>query len=207
MTVPWLHILTSDAIIARPDFVATAILFLRTVGARGALHLRTRQLSGTAYCQLATHLLRESRASGALLVINDRVDIALAVGAEAVQLGRASLRPLDVKGIAPRLRIGVSIHSPAEACTATSASWLLAGHVFETESHPNIPGRGVGFLRDVVAHATVSVIAVGGIKPERLASLQETGAAGIAVSSGLWNERTPKDAVSRYLSSYGNGFG
>jgi thiazole tautomerase (transcriptional regulator TenI) len=146
-----------------------------------------------------------SATSGALLVINDRVDAALAIGASTVQLGSASLFPRDVVRIAPALCIGVSVHDVETAQTLVAQTpsqvgWVMVGHVYDTRSHPETPGRGLDMLSAVTKAVSTPVIAVGGIRPEHVITLLQAGATGVAVVSGIWSEWTPKDAAMRYLS-------
>ena len=199
-----LHILTSDAIMARPDFAQVAEKLLQIVGPRGALHLRSRALNGQRYMAIAERLAAASRASGALLVINSRVDIALASGAPAIQLGRGALSVGDVRRIAPMARIGVSIHtvSEAEETVADRPNWLIAGPIYPTTTHPGDSGLGTPFLERVVVVANSPVIAIGGIKVEHISAVNRAEAAGVAVISGIWDENDPKGAVIRYLLEY-----
>jgi len=161
---------------------------------------------------LTTHLLEVSRSAHATLVINERVDVALAAGADAVQLGRGALQVDDVSRMLSRgMRIGMSVHTPAEARAAEDAArsrgdstgrldWLMVGHIFATESHPNDPGRGVELVHAVRKVTTIPVIAVGGITPDRVPALRAAGASGVAAIAGIWDERSPKDAAIHYLT-------
>jgi thiazole tautomerase (transcriptional regulator TenI) len=108
----------------------------------------------------------------------------------------------DVQAIAPALRIGASVHSADEARDAESAGadWCVAGHVFETPSHPGVPRRESTFISDVVAAVTFPVIAIGGIRPEHVRSLVHRGAHGVAAIRGIWNDENSELAASRYLS-------
>jgi thiazole tautomerase (transcriptional regulator TenI) len=141
-----------------------------------------------------------SQAAGSLLVINDRIDVALAAGVEAVQLGSQSLQQNTVNRLAPQLRVGVSIHSPQEIQNAHNADWVMAGHIYETSTHPATLARGPEFIRTIVQNTMIPVIAIGGIGPEHVAPILRLGVAGVAVITGIWNERTPKNAALRYLS-------
>jgi len=137
-----------------------------------------------------------------VLIINDRVDIALACGVQGVQLTHKSIAVPDVQAIAPALLIGASVHSADEARDAeqAGADWCVAGHVFETESHPGAPRREKTFISDVVAAVSFPVIAIGGIRPEHVHSLVHRGAHGVAAIRGIWNDENPELAASRYLS-------
>ena len=108
----------------------------------------------------------------------------------------------DVQAIAPALRIGASVHSAEEARDAelAGADWCVAGHVFETPSHPGLPRRESTFINEVVAAVSFPVIAIGGIRPEHVRSLVHRGAHGVAAIRGIWNDENPELAASRYLS-------
>ncbi len=203
-----LHILTSDEILARSDFVPVAESLLHTLGPQGALHLRSRALGGRSYVALARRLGAASRASGAWLVVNGRVDVAITAEAYGVQLGRGALLATDVRRIAPGLRVGVSVHSAEEVGELGGLpDWLLIGQLYVSKSHSGVPGRGLPFLSHVVRTARVPVVAVGGITPEHVAPILRSGAAGIAVISGVWQSSDPRRAAIRYLWEYGDRSG
>jgi thiazole tautomerase (transcriptional regulator TenI) len=135
-------------------------------------------------------------------IVNDRVDVALACGVQGVQLTHKSIAVPDVQRIAPALRIGASVHSPDEARDAeqAGADWCVAGHVFETPSHPGQPRKDSTFINEVVAAVSFPVIAIGGIRPEHVRSLVHRGAHGVAAIRGIWNDENSELAASRYLS-------
>jgi len=201
-SVPWLHVVAGDDTIARTDFLTVARSVIETIGANGALHLRSRATGARRLVALARRLLDASRSSGGWLVVNERLDVALVAGADGVQLGRTALAASTVRRIAPALRIGVSAHPGDEPPPGGSADWLIFGHVFDTPSHRAVPGVGVGALSEGVRTAGVPVLAIGGITPARVAAVLDAGAAGVAVSSGIWREGDPKRAADEYLSAY-----
>lgn len=207
-----LHILTSDDVVARPDFVSVAESLLDAAGPRGLLHLRTRQLSDARYVALTARLARVADGTGSQLIVNARIDVALAGGAHGVQLGRGALSVADARRVytaavsvdGAALACGASVHDVVEASAADAADWLMAGHVFETRSHEGVPARGLVFLRQVIAVARQPVIAVGGMTLDTIAAVREAGAAGVAVLSGIWDASEPKAQVTRYLIRYGD---
>jgi len=217
VTVPFgtgLHILTSDEIVARPDFVSVAESLLETVGPRGLLHLRTRQLPAARYVALTQRLARVAHDAGSSLIVNARADVALAGEADGVQLGRGALTVGDVRRLHSRstrhhthFRVGVSIHTESQAATSSGVDWLIAGHVFETRSHPGERARGLVFVQQVSAVARCPVIAVGGVTPDTIQSLRDAGADGVAVLSGIWDFDEPKKRVTHYLIQYGDWTG
>lgn len=136
--------------------------------------------------------------------INDRVDVALAVGAPGVQLGCASLTPEAARRLLPvGTRIGCSVHSPEEAADACrcGADFVVYGHVYVTASKPGAAPRGVAELRRTAEAAQRPVIAIGGIGPEQVGKVLAAGAAGIAVLSGILLAPDPYAALQRYCGT------
>lgn len=202
--VPVIHAVTSHLILARPDFADRARGVMHALGPRGAIHLRAGRFPGSELYALAAALVAESAASGCWLVINDRLDVAVATGATAVQLTSQSLSVADARRIAPTLRIGASIHAVAEASAAErdGAAWIVAGHIFDTVSHPREPGKGTELLRRITSATAVPVIAIGGIHPEHIAALRKAGAHGVAAITGIWEAPDAAAAAARYLSRH-----
>ena len=141
----------------------------------------------------------------ALLIVNDRVDVALAIGADGVQRTSTSLPVEDIRAIVDkRLRIGVSIHSLEEAVEAElkGADWVIFGPVYETASKmPYGPPQGVSRLERVAATVRLPVIAIGGITPERVREVRGAGAHGVGVISAILSAASPADATRRFLEA------
>ena len=120
----------------------------------------------------------------ACVLVNDRLDVALAVGAGGVHLGGHSMPAVEVRHVAPHpFVVGVSCHSLAEAVAAESAGadYLLLGPVFETPSKLKYGAPlGLDELRKVTGKIRIPVLALGGITVERARHCFEAGAAGIA---------------------------
>jgi thiamine-phosphate diphosphorylase len=135
----------------------------------------------------------------ALVHVNRRLDVAMASGADGVQLPLHGIRPSEARAIAPQLTFGCSVHSVDEAVLAAGdgADFVLFGHVFDSDSHPGQPGRGLDALVDVVRSAGIPVIAIGGIGPENAASVAATGAIGIAVIGSVWTAIDRNQAIIR----------
>ncbi len=188
---------------------------MRALGPRGAVHLRANAASGRRLFDLATELAHYQTTTGAWLVINDRVDVALCVGARAVQLTTRSLTLADARQAvhvahaqsAP-IAIGASVHSVEEARASSEKAedgmpaWLVAGHVFPTPSHPGAPERGASFLADICAAVPIPVIAIGGVRPTHMRQLLAAGAHGVAVIRGIWHAVDAERAAADYLSAY-----
>lgn len=199
-----LHVVTDDDVVSRDGWIARAVEVLEVGGDAMALHLRSPSASAATLFELAGRLLPHARRLGALLVINDRVDIAAAVGADGAHLGARSLSVSDTRRVlGATAMVGRSCHSAADVAEARSggADYGFVGHVFETESHPGQRGLGPAGLRSLVSTAGgLPVIAIGGVTPARVAEVREAGAFGIAVLRGVWRAHHPGDAVSEYLS-------
>ena len=202
--IPVVHAVTNDEVVGRPDFIDVACAIMRVLGARGALHLRANRTNGSRFQSLAEGLAAAQGLTGAWLVINDRVDIALATGSRGAQLTSRSLTASDARRIAPSLALGASVHALDEgrAAMAAGADWLVAGQVFNTASHPETPLKGVNWLKSLVSIASVPVIAIGGVRSEHVPVLRAAGAYGVAVIRGIWDAPNAERAANEYLSGY-----
>jgi thiazole tautomerase (transcriptional regulator TenI) len=202
--VPVVHAVTSDEILARADFIDVACGVMRAMGPRGALHLRGGRLTGARMQALGEALSAAQTITGAWLIVNDRVDVALAVGARGAQLTSRSLLPVDARHAAPVLAIGASVHSVSEGLESASggADWLVAGHVFAATKEPGEDGRGMAFVERLVAATTVPLIAIGGVLPKHCRVLRMAGVHGVAVIRGIWDAPNAERAASDYLSCY-----
>jgi thiazole tautomerase (transcriptional regulator TenI) len=177
---------------------------MAALGPRGALHLRAGRITGVRLQTLAGGLEAAQAITGAWLVVNDRVDLALGARARGAQLTSRSLRVADARRAAPGLALGASVHSldEARAAAGEGATWLVAGHVFATATHPAEEGRGLTFVRALAAAVTIPIIAIGGVRPEHCRVLREAGAYGLAAIRGIWEAPNAERAASDYLSAY-----
>ncbi len=201
--LPRLHLVTDDPVLAAPGFTARARVALERGGAAVALHLRGPRAGGRALWEAACALLPDARRSGALLLVNDRVDVALAAGADGVQLGRRSLPPGDARRkVGPGRRVGATVGSPVEAreAAAGGADFLLAGNVFATASHAGRAGIGPRGLADL-AIPGVPLVAIGGMTPERVGEVRAAGAHGVAAIRAVWEAADTAEAVARFLEA------
>jgi thiamine-phosphate diphosphorylase len=210
MSLPVLHVVTDDGVINTANFLERAAAVLDAVGDRGALHLRSHAANGRLLYALASALAPVAQRSGAWLVINDRVDVALAAGIRRVQLTARSLGVAEVRALPGQWTAGASIHTPEEArhAEAARASWVIAGSVFDTPSHAG-GARGLPFVSTIVRATRLPVIAIGGIRPDAVAALRHAGAAGVAVIRGVWHAGVRTDdavsASTAYLTAYDAG--
>lgn len=203
-SVPVLHAVTDDGVLARTDFLALARQVMDAGGPSLALHLRGPRTSARRLYALASALRDALGATGGWLMVNDRADVARAAGAHGVQVGQRGLTAADARQVMGEgWMLGVSIHTVDEARAAFSGrpDFLVAGTIWETASHPGRTGAGTGFIREVAALG-VPTIAIGGVTPGRMAEARDAGAAGGAVLRGVWNAPDPAAAVREYLSDW-----
>ena len=202
--VPLVHAVTTDEIVARPDFVDVACGVMGALGPRGALHLRASRAPGGRLQELGDVLAAAQLVTGAWLVINDRVDVALTVRAKGAQLTSRSLTAADARRAAPTLAIGASVHRVPDGVEAArgGADWLVAGRVFDHAARPDEEGVGMPFVEALVAAVRVPVIAIGGVRSSHCRALRLAGVYGVAVIRGIWDAPNAERAASDYLSCY-----
>lgn len=169
------------------------------LGSVDSVQLRDRAAPAGDLLTTALALARAARGEDARLLINDRVDVALAVRAHGVHLpargiGVAAARAL----LEPWQLVGVSVHSveAAVAAARSGADYVTFGHVYPTPTHGGEPPRGTGALADVVASVDVPVLAIGGIDAARVPEVLATGCAGIAVIAAVISARDPGAAAA-----------
>ncbi|HVU52411.1 MAG TPA: thiamine phosphate synthase [Polyangia bacterium] len=186
--------------------VVRAALAATPAEARGAVavQLREKDLEARALLELARALRDVTHDAGAALFVNDRVDVALAAGADGVHLGGRSLSPADVARVAPRLAVAVSTHARGEVETAARAGARFAvfGPVWDTPSkRPYGAPVGLDALRDATA-AGLPLVALGGVTPENAASCAAAGAAGVACIRAVLAAPDPGAALVRLLAAF-----
>ena len=170
-----------------------------------AIQVREKDLGAADLAFLCRRIRSITVDTRALLVVNDRVDVALAVGADAVQRTSTSLRIEDIRAIADkRLRVGASVHSLPDALEAEveGADWLVFGPVYDTPSKRMYgPPQGLEKLARVAAAVRLPVVAIGGITPARVRDVRAAGARGVAVVSSILAADSPADATRRFLEA------
>jgi thiamine-phosphate pyrophosphorylase len=157
------------------------------------IHVRERDLSGRELFAVVRELVAVAHGSGTRVVVNDRLDVALAAGAAGVHLRGDSFGPGELRRLVPDgFLIGRSVHSREEAILhAQHVDYLIAGTVWPTTSKPDAREfLGADGLARLTAAVSVPVIAIGGISVERVAEVARTGAAGIAAIGLFLAERS-----------------
>lgn len=172
-----------------------------------AVQLREKDLTAGELYHLADSLLALASRAGARLFINDRVDVALAVGADGVHLAGHSMPARVVRSKFPGIRlIGVSTHTleEARAAEAGGADFVLFGPIYETPSKRDRPPQGTEPLARVAAELSIPVFAIGGVTPERVHELKSAGARGVAVISAILSADRPGRATKAFIESLGD---
>jgi len=164
------------------------------------IQVRERDLEGAALSVLVTEVVRLTRATGTRVVVNERLDVALACGADGVHLRGDSISAARARSMAPAgFLIGRSVHGADEAVRAApEVDYLIAGTVFPT---PSKPGRheflGLEGLTAIGRAVTVPVLAIGGVSMDRIGLVAEAGAAGLAAIGLFFEEGAGLAAVVR----------
>lgn len=202
--LPRVHAFTTADLLSHSDFGIKAAA-IAAGGSAVALHARARGGSGALLSAAAERLIALARPPEATVLVSGRPDIAAAVGAQGVQLGKDDLSPADARRVLPRGWIGRSVHSREEAVTAIDegADFLVVGSIYETASHPGQAPSGLNLVTEAAGLGR-PVIAIGGITPERVAEVKAAGAYGVAAIRALWMAGDPAAATLAMLLPWMN---
>jgi thiamine-phosphate pyrophosphorylase len=207
MKKPWLDDFRLYLITDRKLFSAACSLYFALEDALSAgvkaIQLREKDLSIRELLDVA-HWMRDlTNEYGAKLVINDRVDIALAAGADGVHLGQQSMPPDAVRKIAGnKLIIGVSAHGLDEAVAAekSGADFITIGPVYKTPSKLKYGNPiNIETIKEVKSRISIPVLAIGGIKKARVHEVREAGADGIAMISAILTAEDIQKTTEEFL--------
>ena len=170
--------------------------------APAALHLRAR-LPARRRFEIAAALAPAAARAGGWVIVNGRPDIALAAGAHGVQLGRAALGVGETRRLRAACRrplvIGASVHDAEGAAEAVraGADYLVLGTIYATPSHPGRTGSGpAAVAASVDVAAGVPVLAIGGLRADRIEAVAAAGAYGIVVGRAVWSATDPARAAA-----------
>lgn len=164
-------------------------------GGLRAVQLREKDLTAGQLFELAVELRQLTREYGAKLLVNDRIDVALAVAADGVHLGKAGLPVAEARRLLGSERlIGYSAHSTDEAIQAqlAGADFVTLGPVFHTPSKARYGEPiGLGALAEATCVVTIPVFALGGVKQSSVAEVLSAGARGVALISAIMAAPNP----------------
>jgi thiamine-phosphate pyrophosphorylase len=196
----------ADGSAAGQEALARALL----AGGAAALQLRMKQAPAGAVLEAARRLRAIAAEAGAALFVNDRLDVALAAGADGVHLGQLDLSLADARavvGARPEFWIGVSTHDAAQvrAAVAGGADYLGYGPVYATATKRDPdPVQGTAALAAAVALAApVPVVAIGGIGPDDVEAVVATGAAAVCAIGAVNRAEDPAAVVRRMVRAFG----
>jgi thiamine-phosphate pyrophosphorylase len=171
-----------------------------------AVQLREKDLPVDALYRLAERLLRLTRSAGAALLINDRGDVALGMGADGVHLTRRSLPPGEVRRLlGPDRLIGMSCHSVADVAEAAGAGvdFVVLGPIYATPSKAAYgPPLSPAVLRAAREAHRLPIIAIGGIKAADVSEVIRSGADGVAVISAVMAAADPAAGAPALLRAW-----
>ena len=196
-----LYLVTSQSLSrGRPtlDIVKAAL-----AGGVRLIQMREKEMTLPDFIGLAEQARRLTAEAGALLMINDRLDVALGINADGVHLGQDDFPVSLARRLAPHLIIGASTHNTAEAesAQAAGASYINIGPGFPTQTKA-WPGALLGLegLRRVAKVAKIPFTVMGGIKREHISALLQTGAQTIAMVTAITQADNPEAAARELLN-------
>ena len=205
-----LTVITDEAL-ARPRALSDVVREALAAGAP-TIQLRLKGASARELLEATHRLMPIVRSAGALLIVNDRLDVALAAGADGVHLGPDDPPVLDARAAsgaraaADAFIVGYSVDTTdgAVRAEAEGADYLGSGAVYPTENKSDA-GEVIGLegLRSVVEAVSIPVVAIGGITPERAKAVAETGACGSAAIGAVMGAPDPGEVVRALLSPFG----
>ncbi len=166
-------------------------------GGANVIQIREKDLSAAELFTLGVKM-REVTKNRSLLLINDRVDVAQACGADGVQLPENGLPTSVARWVLGRhALVGRSVHSVEAARQAESdgADMVIVGPVFKTASKADVKPVGTALIKEIAESVPLPVIAIGGIKPENAGEVIRAGAAGVAVMSAICAADDPTAAA------------
>lgn len=167
-------------------------------GGADCIQWRDKSAPDGPFLEAAERLRELTRRTGTLFVVNDRLDAALACGADGVHLGHEDLPVATARSLAgDRLLIGRSTHSLAEAkaAQAEGADYIGVGPVFATPTKPDYPAVGLELLRQIGAAIRIPWVAIGGIDLQNLPLVLSAGAARVAVVRAVAAASDPEAAA------------
>ena len=199
--LPWICLVTDHSVCADGFAGMERAVAAALAGGVNVVQLREKSLGARELYELGYRLRKLTDDAGAALVVNDRADVAVAVGADGVHLGGASLPVSVAAGIVGGRLVGRSVHGIAEAVEAehAGADYVVLGTIFHSQSHPNLTAHGPHLIRKAKALIKVPLIAIGGISAENAAQTVADGADGVAVVRSILADGHPERAARRLV--------
>jgi thiamine-phosphate pyrophosphorylase len=173
-------------------------------GGADILQLRDKDLSGRELLALAVQLRELCRKYGALFIVNDRLDVALAAKADGAHLGQEDLPVKEAKRLVPEnFIIGCSTHSLEQAKKAEEdgADYIGCGPIFKTPTKPDAGSVGMGLVRQYREHIKIPFVAIGGIDLSNVKDIVNAGAPCVAVVRALFGAEDVEASAREFKKS------
>jgi thiamine-phosphate diphosphorylase len=172
------------------------------------IQLREKTMSLAELFPLAQHLARRCREVGALFIVNDRADLALAAGADGLHVGQDDLPAREARALLPPpMILGVSTHDAVQArrAVADGADYVAVGSIFPTSSKTGFQLVGPELIRRVRPEVPVPLVGIGGITADNAPAVLAAGADAVAVISALCAAPDPEAATRAFLGRISAG--
>jgi thiamine-phosphate pyrophosphorylase len=199
---PTLYVILDRSATAGRD--VGAVLDAVIAGGCRMVQLRDKTSASGVLLPMAERLRKRCRETGVTFVVNDRVDLALAVDADGVHLGQDDLPPRAARPLLRRgMVLGRSTHGLAEAraAQADGADYIAVGSMFATATKPDFQLVGPELIRAIRPEIRVPLIGIGGITLDNVAEVIHAGADGVAVISAVCAAPHPGEATRRFLAA------
>ncbi|MCZ0872464.1 thiamine phosphate synthase [Peribacillus frigoritolerans] len=180
----------------------TKIIAQSVSGGVSIVQLREKNNSSLSFYEKASALKQLLNELSIPLIINDRVDIALAVGADGIHIGQDDLPLPVVKKMVPEdMIVGVSVSTLEEALEAerNGADYIGVGSVFPTKTKQDATLMALEDLGEICRGVSIPAVAIGGITADNISALSDSGLSGTAVVSAIMNADNPKTASESLL--------
>ena len=194
------HVISSSGLVPGRGHIEVADAAIE--GGADVVQLRAPELSDQELLSVATEIERRCRRGHVLFVVNDRIDIAVAVEAGGAHVGQSDHPESARQRLGPRGVLGISVATPEQAEAAERAGADYVGvTVFATPTKPEAVPIGLDGLRSIVESTSLRVVGVGGIDPSNARKVLATGAVGVAVISAVGSASDPVVATRRLVEA------
>lgn len=195
-----LHLVTDSALCGERGLLAVVEAAVR--GGVSCVQLREKTLGTRAFVERARALKAKLKPHGVPLIINDRVDVALACGADGIHVGQGDMAPADVRRLLPDALLGLSIETleQLERGELEAVDYYGISPVFSTATKTDAAAAvGLEGLRVMRAHTRRPLVAIGGIAPGNAQAVMAAGADGLAVVSALCAAPDPAEIARQFI--------
>jgi thiamine-phosphate pyrophosphorylase len=194
------HVISSSGLVPGRGHIEVADAAIE--GGADVVQLRAPELPDQELLSVATEIERRCRRGHVLFVVNDRIDIAVAVEAGGAHVGQGDHPERARQRLGPRGVLGISVATPEQAEAAERAGADYVGvTVFATPTKPEAVPIGLDGLRSIVESTSLRVVGVGGIDPSNARKVLATGAVGVAVITAVGSASDPVAATRRLVEA------